>query len=162
MNRIKALANEILGIGEVKFTPPHYNMKLDHYVSHGTYVYTKENEAKVACSTRNDCHGVTMEWAYRLKMRTPLVRRVRISLPWTNCLHIGELEVYGYNNDKNLALGKNATQSSTLRSSNGLDYGAHKAVDGNIKTFSYTNCTGGKFYISACKFLKYHVFFILY
>ncbi len=163
MARIKALAKGILdGIGEVKFTE-HQDKELAGYVSHGTYVYMSSNEAQVACSTRNDCHGVTREWAFRLKMRTPLVRKVQIFLPWTNCLHIRELEVYGYNNDKNLALGKKATQSSTFKSIHGIyDYGAHKAVDGNIKTNSHTNCTGGKFYISACKFLKYHVFFILY
>ena len=161
MARIKALAKGILdGIGEVKFTE-HQDKELAGYVSHGTYVYMSSNEAQVACSTRNDCHGVTRDWAFRLKMRTPLVRKVQIFLPWTNCLHIRELEVYGYNNDKNLALGKNVKQSQTYENNEVL-YGAIKAVDGDINTYSHTTCTGGKFYISACKFLKYHVFFILY
>ena len=85
-----------------------------------------------------------------------LVRKVCIHL-WENCLQMREVEVYGYNNMTNLALGKNVSQSGTWANSTG-DYGAQNARDGNINTISSTLCAGGKFNISACKFLVSCIF----
>ena len=85
-----------------------------------------------------------------------LVRKVRIHV-WENCLQMREVEVYGYNNMTNLALGKNVRQSGTWANNMG-DYGAPNARDGNINTISSTLCAGGKFNISACKFLVSCIF----
>ncbi len=101
------------------------------------------------------------------KFLAPLVRYVRISTKAPKCLHMLEVEVYGYDYNTNLALNKTSKQyPGTQISNHGIDYGSYKATDGNYSTANMVHCDHppgtGKFHISACKFLKYDVFFTLY
>lgn len=61
----------------------------------------------------------------------PNVRTVRIHAVTGHPLNLLEVEIYS--NETNVAIGKTATQSSTL---NTMD--ASKAIDGKTKTFSHT------------------------
>ena len=81
---------------------------------------------------------------------TSLARYVKVSFTRRDCLHMAEVRVNGYHlMDKptssptpvptNLALHKNATQSSDFRS----HLGASKAVDGNYNSFTHTKCNEG-------------------
>lgn len=73
----------------------------------------------------------------------PLIRRVRVTIPSGpegSCLHMREVQVYGYNSDIiNLAVRKSASQSSEV---NPVEP-AGRAVDGNNSTHSHTACGTG-------------------
>ena len=85
------------------------------------------------------------------------VRKVHIqvgkSYTTNNYIYLREVEVFN-NEGVNVALGKTASQSSTLKDGNSNI--ASLAVDGNRNTFSHTN-NDSKYHISACNFPKYHV-----
>jgi hypothetical protein len=65
-----------------------------------------------------------------------------------------EVEVFN-NEGVNVALGKTASQSSTLKDDGNFKI-ASLAVDGNHDTFSHTNNNFSEYHISACNFPKYH------
>jgi hypothetical protein len=82
---------------------------------------------------------------------TSLARYVQLSLNRADCLHVAEVQVYGYHLmakptssptpvPENLALNKPASQSSTY---NNAGDGASSAVDGNYNSFTHTNCWQG-------------------
>lgn len=79
-------------------------------------------------------------------------RYVEVSFNRNDCLHMAEVQVYGYHlmakptsaptpMPSNVALGKPATQSSTYN--NNANDGASKAVDGNYNSFTHTECWKG-------------------
>ncbi len=79
-------------------------------------------------------------------------RYVEVSFNRNDCLHMAEVQVYGYHlmakptssptpETSNLALGKPATQSSTYNN-NPYD-AASMAVDGNYNSFTHTHCWQG-------------------
>jgi hypothetical protein len=83
---------------------------------------------------------------------TSEARYVQVSFNRNDCLHMAEVNVYGYHLmakptssptpvPMNLALGKPATQSSTYRD-NPSDV-ASMAVDGNYNSFTHTECFKG-------------------
>ena len=86
------------------------------------------------------------------------VRKVHIQVGKShtadNYIYLREVEVFN-NEGVNVALGKTASQSSTLKD-DGISRIASLAVDGNRNTFSHTN-NDSKYHISACNFPKYHV-----
>ena len=82
---------------------------------------------------------------------TSIGRYIRISMSRNECLHLSEVEVFGYHTMGmpsasptptvvNLSLNKPAVESSTYNNAGG---GAAAAVDGNDNSFTHTNCWTG-------------------
>ena len=71
------------------------------------------------------------------------VRKVKIQLKGTNCLHVREVQVLD-NSGANVALRKYATQSSTLVGPEPFPLSASSAVDDNLNTYSHTKSEQGK------------------
>ena len=98
----------------------------------------------------------------------PRVHYVRISMKAPKCLIMREVMVYSHEyGDKDFAMGYLWQAPGTEPSNHGIDYSVKKCVDGNTTTTCFVRCSktadgSSKFHISACKFLKYYVFFTLY
>ena len=70
------------------------------------------------------------------------VRKVRVQLEGSQYLHMSEVQVFDQNG-VNVALGKTATQSSTIGSSSASS--ASNAVNGIFTDFSHTGLDQGKY-----------------
>ena len=71
------------------------------------------------------------------------VRKVRVQLEGSQYLHMSEVQVFDQNG-VNVALGKTATQSSTITGSSSAS-SASNAVNGIFTDFSHTGLDQGKY-----------------